>query len=308
MWGDAVTTDKDGYKITEILLGETFAILLGWHISRLNDPQDPNAVGALSSSPTLYRFSRSNGRQEEDEEGPSSSSEERMIEIADDVTEKKLSIKNAHLMHRHSPVVKLLVHQTACNATAIDLLKKVLSNDSLERTEGRLRREVVLGASPEDLDEAYRLSCSHLCRCLVAQRELTAALRIFPEFEREIRQALEKNFSVHMAPAPAPGRAGASGQAAAERPAAATGATAAATPADPETLDPDYQVNGVAKGPHPQSFVLTAFDARCGGMPPTPARLTLAICPPCHSLAHTTSSWMDLPLLVAPHFLGRGNR
>eukprot|EP00976_Prorocentrum_cordatum_P057394 1157333-Prorocentrum_minimum.AAC.1 len=64
-----------------------------------------------------------------------------MIEIADDVTEKKLSIKNAHVMHRHSPVVKLLVHQTACNATAIALLKKVLSNDSLERKEGRLRRE-----------------------------------------------------------------------------------------------------------------------------------------------------------------------
>ena len=138
MWGNAVATDKNGYKILEVILGSVFAEILGWHMNKLSDSSGPESVGALRSVRTVYRFS------DKVAEGFDCSAEDKMEQITDDVVVKKNIMQSRHALHKLSPTVKLLVHETACAATSLNLLDTVLRDEPLIHHDVDEDREVCL--------------------------------------------------------------------------------------------------------------------------------------------------------------------
>ena len=103
--------------------------------------------------------------------------------------------------------------------------------------------QVILGCTPKDLDNAYDLVCGHLCRSLVAQRDIEAAGVVFPEFEEEAKRVIFNHFpecqdefeKANTEPAPSTARAMAGGSWPA-------GYAAAAPDTGMEELTAEYQV------------------------------------------------------------------
>ena len=216
VWEDAVQKDADGYKCTEVILGELFARLLFWHVIRLDDPNGTATPGVLKSEATLFRFP-AEGEQ---------STQQVMLDITDEVTDKKTIIKENNDLHKLSPVVKLAVHESAVAAVAIAALTSLLDDQDLERDDET--GEVVLTAcSPAMLRNAHNLVKGHLVRSLIVQREYQAAAEVFPEFAAEMAAILDANF-------PKPSDANPAADAAAD-PAANPAAAAAAAVANTNT-------------------------------------------------------------------------